>query len=81
MLMLPAAPPSTISAEEVFETDSCENNSGGNMSSGTSRLALAPSCDDEATATGALFSSTFVKLVFKPRMATVVPSPLISRLI
>jgi hypothetical protein len=80
-LMVPAAPPSSISADEVFATVNCENSSEGNMSSGTSRFALEPSCVEEAIATGALFSSTLVKLVFRPRIATRLPSPLISRLI
>ena len=39
MLIVPAAPPSTMFADGVFETSSFENNSGGNMSSGTSRFA------------------------------------------
>ena len=34
----------------------------------------------EAMATGALLSSTRVKLVFRPRIATLRPSPVISRL-
>ena len=79
MLMVPAAPPSMRSADGVLCTLSCENSSDGNMSRSTSRFWLALSWPVDAMATGALLSNTRVKLVFRPRMATLRPSPVISR--
>ncbi len=82
MLTVPAAPPSTSSAVELLLTVSWVNSSVGNMSRSTSRLVFCESVRPvDAIATGAPLSSTRVKLVPSPRIATSWPSPVVSRLI